>query len=377
MTPSLQTYMTATRRALHKIPEGGWEEHKTQAYLLQSLADCPGWQISQPCGTAIKAVYAVPGATKTLAFRADMDALSLPEQTGLPFASEHPGYMHACGHDGHMAVALGIARAVCDGEIKPTCNLVLLFQPAEESIGGADQMIAAGVLENPHVDEIYGLHLHPCVSLGQVGLREGPLMAATREFVAEITGAASHGALPHLGRDALLAAATFALEAQSIPARDIDPMQPALVTIGQLNAGHRRNIVADAAHIEGITRSFDAQVDAAIFARLEQILDAACKMHRVDYTLETPTYYPPLVNAPAPTARLRAAAGDRAVAVKPQLTAEDFSFFANARPAAYCFVGVGAPGGHALHHGKFDFDESALGIALGVFANLITSYEEA
>jgi len=376
-TQDLTDFCIQTRQALHGIPENAREEFKTQAYVMQALSAMPGWRVAVPCGTAVKAVFEVPQATSCVAFRADMDALNITEQTGLPFASQHKGMMHACGHDGHMAVALGLARAISQGVIQPRATVVILFQPAEESYGGAQLLVEAGALENPHVDEVYGLHIHPCEPLGTIGLREGPLMASTTEVVVDFTGTSSHGALPHLGRDALLAAAHFVTLAQEIPSRVVDPMQPALITFGVLSAGTRRNIVAGHAHVEGIIRCFTPQVAELMIKQITRILQNISQMYEVTYAMEHPTYYPPVNNHPQAVARVRAAAVGFPINETPmQLTAEDFSYYQTVRPGAFYFVGSGFEGAAPIHNGYFDFDNRVLAQGLTVMGNICAGFGE-
>ena len=250
----------AHRRALHRIPELGYSEQKTQAYILKELQALAPDEVRVFAQTGVRAVFRGNGQGRVVAFRADIDALPVKEETGCAFASEHPGFMHACGHDGHMANLLTLARWLADHRAKLVDDVVLLFQPAEETTGGAKRMIDEGALENPHVDVVYGMHVMPDVPKGKIAACAGPIMAQTSEMNLIIHGRSAHGATPHLGCDAVTAMGHLITMLQTSVARSVDPCQQALITIGRVQAGTQRNILADEAVLEGIVRTFSNQV---------------------------------------------------------------------------------------------------------------------
>lgn len=364
------TDLRKLRRDLHQIPEEGYAEYKTQQYILHHLSQYPCFTLQTVCGTGVRAVMLVDGASQTVAFRADMDALCIPENSSVEYASTHAGYMHGCGHDGHMAMALELATLLGSGELKPKANVVLLFQPAEESTGGADPMVQAGCLKNPDVDEIYGFHIWPEVPQGKVGIQEGVVMAQTSEISVDFEGLASHGAMPHMGKDAMLAAASFLVQAQGIVARGVDPAKPALLTFGKFESGHRRNIVSPFAHLEGIIRTFDDSVYQSLVEQLKLLLQGVGVTYGVKAELIQPTYYPAVSNHPVTTGRAIKAAGDKVVPMVKKMTAEDFSFFQKACPGTFMFLGAGRQNQPPLHADNFDFDESIMLIGVEIMAKL-------
>lgn len=373
MTPeSLLPTLIRHRRALHKIPEIANREHQTQRYLLDALYSLNLDEVT-PIRTGIKAVLRVPDARGTLAFRSDIDALKVPEQVQTDWTSQNPGFMHACGHDGHMAILLGLCEMASNSRDHLRYNLVFIFQPAEEAEGGAQMMIEAGVLSDPPVDEVYGLHILPDLPMGQVGVQEGPVMAQNSMFDIDLSGKSAHGAMPHHGKDAVVAAAALIQGIYSHVLRALDPSDNAVITVGKMQAGTAHNIVADHAHLECICRTFSEQTYALLMQRLQAQLDGLKAAHGVSGSITQHVYYPPVVNAPAPTQRVRAAAGQRAVNIRPMLISEDFSFYQQHAPGCYFFIGSGTRQFcHSLHSPLFDFDERILLTALQTQWNLVS-----
>ena len=364
------------RRALHRIPELGYEEHETHAYLMQQLRALEPDDLKMYAKTGIRAVFRGDGTGRVIAFRSDMDALPIPEKTGRTFASCHPGKMHACGHDGHMANLLTFAQWLSEHRESLRDDVVLLFQPAEETIGGAKNMIDEGALENPHVEAVYGMHMMPDVPIGKVSTCAGPMMAQTCEMDFIMHGVAAHGAMPHLGRDAVTAMAHLLTLLQTTVARSVDPAQPALLTIGHVEAGHQRNILAEEAKMEGIIRTFSNAVYAELEERILQ------DMAGVDAAFGTKTemikrvFYPCVENDPAEVERVRALLGDRFVMEKPRMIAEDFAFYQLSVPGVFVFCGC-MDENHTspLHADTFDFDERALITGLALFIGLTARKE--
>lgn len=362
------------RRALHRIPEVGESEFKTQAYLMRQLQKTNPDDLRVLADTGIRAVFKGNGKGRVVAFRSDIDALPVTEETGCSYASEHPGFMHACGHDGHMANLLVFAQWLSEHRNTLVDDVVLLFQPAEETVGGADRMVRQGALENPHVDVIYGMHMMPDVPLGKISTCAGPLMAQTCEMDFVIHGKSAHGATPHLGTDAITAMGHLLTLFQTTVARCVDPCQQALLTIGKVTAGTQRNIIANEAKLEGIVRTLSNKV----YEGLEERIRADLKGIEAAFSVETEfikrVYYPCVENDAAEFERVKAILGDRFVQEKPRMTAEDFSFYQLSVPGVFVFCGCMDDTHKApLHASTFDFDEEALLPGLALFAALVTT----
>jgi len=324
-------------------------------------------------GTGIRAVFRGNGKGRVVAFRADIDALPVKEETGCAFASEHEGYMHACGHDGHMANLLTFAKWISDHRSKIFEDVVLIFQPAEETTGGAKPMVDEGVLKDPYVDAIYGMHVMPDVPKGKIATCVGPLMAQTCELDIVIHGQSAHGATPHLGRDAITAMGHLITLLQTSVARCVDPCQQALVTIGRVQAGDQRNIIANKAVLEGIIRTYSNEVYEGLEARIRDDLKAIEAAFGVKTEMIKRVFYPCVNNDEAQTERVIALLGDRYMPAKPKMTAEDFSYYQLSVPGVFVFCGVmDEEHSSPLHASTFDFDETALLPGLALFAGLLT-----
>lgn len=362
------------RRALHRIPELGDDLSATRAYLLDQLRALAPDEL-RPCGQAgIRAVFRSPAARSAPAvgFRADMDALAVAERTQHAFPSQHPGRMHACGHDGHMAALLGLARLVSAGRARLMQDVVLLFQPSEETTGGALRMVEDGALEAPRVANVFGMHLMPDVPLGRIGLKPGPLMASACELDIDIEGRSAHGAQPHQGADAVTAMAHLIALVQTALTRLKDPMRPAVLTIGRVEAGSLRNVIAAHAHLECTLRTFDEPTVERVKQLIGRCLDSVDGLFGTKSALSQRVYYPPVVNPPELTARVAELAGGRLFEVEARTIAEDFSQFQRAAPSVFFFCGVGdAEHAAPLHADTFDFDERALLTGLELFSRLI------
>jgi len=360
------------RRALHRIPEVGESEYKTQAYILKHLESLAPDDLRVFADTGVRAVFRGNGKGRVFAFRADIDALPVKEETGCEYASGHDGVMHACGHDGHMANLLTFASWLHANHARLIDDVVLLFQPAEETVGGADRMVQEGALENPHVDVIYGMHVMPDIPAGKIATCAGPLMAQTCEMDFVINGQAAHGATPHLGKDAISAMAHLLTMFQTTVARSVDPCQQALLTIGRINAGQQRNILASHVQMEGIVRTFSNRVYEGLEACILNDLKGIEAAFGVETEFIKRVYYPCVDNDEVEFERVKAQLGERFMPVKPRMTAEDFSFYQLSVPGVFVFCGTMDDAHNApLHSSKFDFDESALIPALALFAGLV------
>ncbi|MGH7727799.1 MAG: M20 metallopeptidase family protein [Vulcanimicrobiaceae bacterium] len=357
----------ATRRDLHAHPELGFEEQRTAALVAERLRAL-GYQVHERIGqTGVVGVLRAPAVGRTVMLRADMDALPVDEESGAAYASREPGKMHACGHDGHVAILLAAARAIAARRAELAGTLVLCFQPAEEGRGGARAMLADGLLERFGIERAYGLHLFSQLSTGTIGLRPGPFYASSDSIEIAIEGKGGHGAAPHLSLDPILVGAEFVCALQKIVSREVDPVEPAVVTIGAFHSGTIHNVIPPRASLLGTVRAFDEAVRDAMPERIERILRAACASSGARYTFEYLRRYPVTVNDPEQARYVRALAertfGSESVVESPRhMGAEDFAFYAERVPA--CFVVVGSGSSEATrfphHHPHFDFDEAAL-----------------
>lgn len=364
--------MTEDRRALHRIPESGYDLPETRAYLWEKLTAMRPDALER-CDEGIRAVFrAARPEAAAIAFRADMDALQIPERTHHDFPSIHEGRMHACGHDGHMAGLLMLARIVAGRREALKRDVVLLLQPAEESLGGAKRMIDAGALENPKVSEVYGLHIMPTLPVGTVGCRPGAMMAAVDTWEIEIEGLAAHGATPQAGSDAIMAMAHFIVSAQAAITRRIGPLEPAVLTVGSVESGKVYNIISERAQLKGNLRTYDAEVSCRALKVMADALAAADALFGTRSTLKVIQSYPAVVNDADCVGRVRECAGERFRTIEPVAISEDFSEFERAAAGAYFFCGCRDEAHSSpLHSQDFDFDERALLTGVEVFERLI------
>ncbi len=368
--------MRADRRALHQIPEYGYDLFETRAYVEARLREVQPDELT-PMANGFRVVFRAAKPVKpAVAFRADMDALHIVEKNTHDFVSKHPGCMHACGHDGHTANLLMFARVIAGRRAELDRDVVLVFQPAEESYGGARPMIGAGLFRDPDVREIYGMHLAPYVPLGKVAFIPGPEMAMVESGSIHIQGKASHGAMPHMGNDAVMAMAQFCTTVQAALRRRIDANQPVVFTIGHVTAGSASNILAESADLEWTLRCYDEQVGKQIRALMRAALDGADAMYGTRSTVRVDIVYPPVINDPALTERVKRLAGDRYMPIEPQTIAEDFSEYQKEIPGVFVFVGCGDEAHHEpLHSDHFDFDERALLHGVALFEQILFGSE--
>ncbi len=357
----MKNELVELRRALHQIPEESYLEYKTSRFIKDYLTALKPDSIASIAKTGIKAVFNAD-ADKTIAIRADIDALPIEEKNSFAYKSTHEGFMHACGHDGHMAVALCFAKLVSKKKDSLKTNFVFLFQPAEETIGGAERMIKEGALVNPAVDEIYGIHLWPDVPKDKIGLSDGPLMANMCDMNIRIVGKSAHGASPQCGKDALLAAANFVVQANSILSRNIDPSAPAVLNIGRIIAGDARNIVCGEALIEGTIRSFNNEVTETIKKRIKTIMEGVDRSFGTHSEYYETMGYPALINNDYLYSKAVSKFDkDDICDINPVMMAEDFAYFTQTTKGFFAFVGTG---GEPLHSDTFDFDDEVLSHAL-------------
>lgn len=369
-------YIVNARRDLHRIPEPGNTEEKTSQYVADALRR-EGFPVQAGITkTGVVATLDTGNPGKTLLIRADMDALPITEATGLPFSSTHEGAMHACGHDAHMAMALGAAKVINGFKDKLNGTIKFLFQPAEETAGGAKPMIDAGVMENPKVDYCFGCHVWPAIPEGTIGVKPGPLMAAMDQFYITIIGKGGHGAMPHLCVDALEVGTQVVNALQRVVSRQMNPARPTVITIGSFHAGTAFNIIPQEAKLSGTTRTFDRTIWAQWPERLEKVVRGVCESMGADYVFDFIQGCPPVMNDPEMAQLVGSCAGavvgnDNVVEPEPTMGGEDMSFFMEAAKGCYYFIGAGRDGGAPIHNPKFDLNEDILSYGVETYCRII------
>jgi amidohydrolase len=360
------------RQKLHRIPETAFEEFETRDFVLSELRRCNPDEIISLSETGLKAIWYAKNPKSTIAFRADMDALNMEEANCTDYVSEHPGKMHGCGHDGHMTMLLLLAKLINRHKAELENNIVLIFQPAEEGKGGARIMINAGALKNPDVDRIYGMHLWPAVPKGKIGVRWGEQMSHSCELDIIAHGRSAHGASPQKGVDAVVATAEFISMMQAAITRSVDPHQDALLTIGRINGGVARNIIADRVEMNATLRVFSSEVYDQLMTRIHAIAEglglATGAKFEINELMQYPCVYNPrwLVEDFYTYMDM-----DDIVLVDPAMASEDFACYQQEIPGLFLFLGVG--GGkntQPLHNIRFDFDEDVLLIGTEIYRRL-------
>jgi len=374
--------MIRNRRWFHAHPELSFQEVKTAEYVAKELRSYGITELWEQVGrTGIVAMIRGSQPGPTIALRADMDALPIQETGDCPFISQNPGVQHACGHDGHMSILLGAAKVLYSLRDKLHGNVKLLFQPAEEGFGGAREMIKDGCLTDKfgtNVDAVYGAHLWSYDKVGKIGARHGPMMAASDKFEIDVLGKGGHGAAPESTVDAVVVAANVVTALQTVVSRNISPLEAGVVTCGTINGGFGYNIIADKVTITGTCRSFTKETQNTIEQRMNGICCGLGSAYNANINLHYHYGYPPTINRDSQSVdRLHASArkivGKENTGV-PYITcgAEDFSYFLEAKPGCFFFIGAGLPGELRPHHKSiFDFDEASLEIGASVFVQLI------
>jgi amidohydrolase len=380
---ALQSQLVEWRRYLHQYPELGFQEHLTADFVSQKLR---AWGVDHQTAVAETGIVAtIPGHRPgpVLAIRADMDALPIQEDNPVPYRSLHKGVMHACGHDGHTAIALGTAHYLAQHPDRFAGTVKIIFQPAEEGPGGAKPMVEAGVLSQPQVEALIGLHLWNNLPLGTVGVREGALMAAVEIFDCSIQGKGGHGAMPHQTVDSVVVGAQIVNALQTIVARNVDPLKAGVVTIGEFHAGHANNVIADTAKLRGTVRYFDPSLKGVFKQRMEQIIAGVCQSHGANYVLNYEELYPPVINDRAIVNLVRSVAEtviETPTGIVPDcqtMGGEDVSFFLQEVPGCYFFLGAANLNrglAYPHHHPYFDFDETALSMGVELFVRCVEKF---
>ena len=382
---ALQPQLVEWRRQIHQKPELGFQEKITAEFISQKLQN---WGIEHQVGIAQTGIVAIikgekSASGKVLAIRADMDALPIQELNEVPYCSQRDGIMHACGHDGHTAIALGTAYYLHQHRQELNGTVKIIFQPAEEGPGGAKPMIVAGVLNNPDVDAIIGLHLWNNLPLGTVGVRPGALMAAVELFRCTIFGKGGHGAIPHQTVDSLVVAAQIVSALQTIVSRNINPLDSAVVTVGELHAGTAVNVIADTAKMGGTVRYFNPDLAGFFKERIEKIIAGICQSHGANYDLDYIHLYPPVINDADIAALVRSVAQEvieipiGVFSECQTMGGEDMSFFLQEVPGCYFFLGSANAEkklDYPHHHPRFDFDETALPMGVEMFVRCVEKF---
>lgn len=380
---ALQPQLVEWRRHLHQRPELGFKEQLTAQFVAQKLQE---WGIEHQTGIAKTGIVATISSDRpgpVLAIRADMDALPIQEENEVPYRSQHDGVMHACGHDGHTAIALGTAYYLSQNREDFAGTVKIIFQPAEEGPGGAKPMIEEGVLKNPDVDAIIGLHLWNNLPLGTVGVRSGALMAAVECFRCTILGKGGHGAIPHQTVDSVVVIAQIVNALQTIVARNVNPLESVVVTVGELHAGTAHNVIADTARMSGTVRYFNPAMDGYLGKRIEQVIAGICQSQGASYELDYWQLYPPVINDANIAELVRSVASnvvETPAGIVPEcqtMAAEDMSFFLQAVPGCYFFLGSANPDknlAYPHHHPRFDFDEAALAMGVEIFVCCVEKF---
>ncbi len=367
--------MTAWRRHLHAHPELALDCYETAAFVVERLREMGVNEIHEGIArTGVVALIRGQGDGPTTGLRADMDALPMQEATGLDHASTVPGRMHACGHDGHTTMLLGAARYLAETR-NFAGTVALIFQPAEEAIGGGRIMVEEGMMERFGIDEVYALHTDPFATLGEFRTRPGPLMAAVDEWRITITGVGGHAAYPSTCRDPMMAALGIGQALQTIVARSSDPLDPLVVSITQIHGGSAMNVIPETVTLAGTVRSFSPTNRDLAEARITEIVAGQAASYGVTAKVDYQRNYPPTVNHADQTTKAADIAAEIVGADRvdrdypPEMGAEDFSYMLEERPGAFLFLGQGI--GPSVHHPEFDFNDEAAPIGASFFARLI------
>lgn len=372
-----QDTLVELRRTIHANPELAFEEHETSA-LAESILSNLGIETRRLARTGVLGTLKGNG-DRCVALRADMDALPIHEETGLPFASRNPGKMHACGHDAHTTMALGAAMILAEIRDELPGTVKFLMQPSEELLpGGAPSMIQDGALENPKVEAIFGQHVLPLRSVGDVGMLPGTMMASTDELYITVKGKSGHAAIPHTAIDPILTAAEIITSIQKLVSRKLSPFEHGVVTIARIEGGHTTNVIPDEVKMEGTMRAMNETWRAETKKRLEEIIRGVCMANGADYELYIREGYPSLVNDAASTQFATDTAremlgSDRVFTAEPMMVAEDFAYYLQNVPGVFWWIGAGtreqgcAPNA-GLHNSRFTVNEDVLATGAAMMA---------
>jgi amidohydrolase len=370
------------RRHLHMHPELRFEEHQTGKFVAERLRAL-GLEVHHPLGkTGVVGLLRGGGSGRTLMLRADMDALPIGEENEVAYRSTRPGVMHACGHDGHTAILLGVAQVLARRRERLGGDLKLCFQPAEEGSGGALAMIEDGVLEAPKVDAVVGLHLAQWLPLGTLGVSSGPIHATPTRLEIDLSGRGGHAAAPHRCVDTVLVAAQVVVALHQIVAREVNPLERAVITIGSSRAGTTYNVIADTAQLRGTIRAYDEMMRDFLRRRIEEVATGVARAMRAEAVVRTFPGPPPVVNDPGMADLVAAVAAETAgvgetVPCEPSMGADDVAEYLERVPGCYFWLGTrnearGLVWEH--HHPRFDLDEAALPVGVELLTRIAERY---
>jgi amidohydrolase len=377
----LQPDIQAWRRDIHEHPELLYEVHRTAAFVADRLREFGCDEVATGLGrTGVVGVIkgrkaATNGGVKVIGLRADMDALPIDENTNLPYASKTKGLMHACGHDGHTAMLLGAARYLAETR-NFAGDAVVIFQPAEEGGAGAAAMIKDGLMDRFGIEQVYGMHNGPGIPLGAFAIRPGPIMAATASIDIKIEGHGGHAARPHKCIDSVLVGAQLIVALQQIVARNVDPLESAVISMCEFHAGNARNVIPQTAELHGTVRTLTPEVGELVEKRVREVVAGVAQITGAKIDLRYERGYPVTVNHAAQTEFAtqvaREVAGEANVHETPPLMgAEDFSYMLEARPGAFIFCGNGDSAG--LHHPAYNFNDEAILYGTSYWIKLVES----
>jgi hippurate hydrolase len=373
----LQDEIKAWRQDIHAHPELLFDVHRTAGLVAEKLKSFGCDEVVTGLGrTGVVGVIRGKrdAGNRTIGLRADMDALPIEEATGLSYASTVPGKMHACGHDGHTAMLLGAAKYLSETR-NFAGTAVVIFQPAEEGGGGGREMVKDGLMERFGIEEVYGMHNYPGFPVGQFAIRPGPMMAAADRLYIDIEGLGGHAARPHFSIDTVLVGAQIINQIQSIVARNVDPLESAVVSITQFHAGTADNIIPQTAQLRGTARTLSPEVRDLLEKRLQEVVEGTAKLYGAKATLTYKRDYPVTRNHARQTAFAAEVASEvvgreRVDAdVPPVMGAEDFSYMLEARPGAFIFVGNGDSAG--LHHPAYNFNDEVIPVGTSYWVKLV------
>ena len=365
------------RRYLHRNPELSYQEFETTKWISEKLEGW-GFEVLHPCETGCVAVLTggMPNE-RVVALRADIDALSIEEEgeAKQAFLSKNAGVAHCCGHDTHTSNMLGTALLLSELREHIRGTVVLIFQAAEENLPGGGRLLTeTGILEKLNVGQIYGLHTYPQLEPGKLAVREGAMMASTSEFRIEILGKGGHAAAPHLAVDPIVIAAQVVQQLQTIVSRNIDPAEPAVVTVGKISGGSACNIIPEKVTLDGTIRTFDEQLTHRIFERMTTLSTQTARGSGGNARTELFTGYPPVINHPETTRNLLETAGESVeIMENPVMAGEDFAFYQKHIPGTFFFLGSGsdeADSRYSWHHPKYNVDERCLKTGIKIMVTL-------
>lgn len=378
----MKDWLMQIRRTIHEHPELMYEEEKT-AQLVGEWLEKFGMEVKRGVAkTGVVGLLRGEEKGKTVAIRADMDALPIEEANQVPYASKIKGKMHACGHDAHTTILLGVAKFFSSRRDQLYGNIKWIFQPAEEGGAGGKLMTEEGVLENPKVDAIFGAHVFPDLSIGKIGIHEREGLAATDRVIFRLIGKGGHGAYPHLSRDPILAAGHLITQIHSIVSRNIHPLDSAVISLGKISGGTAFNIIPDAVEILGTVRSLTPQVRQQLKEKLEQVSQGVARSFGVDCEFIFDYGYPALVNDPQMSHLIASACGkgigkENVEFIRPSMGGEDFSYYLEKVPGSFFRLGCrNEKKGmiHPFHNSRFDLDEDVLPFGVEMFVRIIDEF---